>query len=201
VLHVESIGDIPVTIMDAANLFVFVQASQLGLLGTEIDELDSNRAISSKLDSIRRHAAVMLGFASTLEEAGLRSPIHPRIAMVAPPQNYRTSGGELIEEAQLDFLARMMAMGSLHRAYGVSGTICTAGAAMIEGTVVNEVIESRIIGSRTLRLGHPAGVIELGADLENEGGVWKYREAVVHRTARRLMEGYVLVPGKCRTKI
>ena len=200
-LHIPSLGPIPVTIMDAATPVVFVQAAQVGLMGTGIDEIDANETIRSNLEAIRSHAAALIGLAPTPEEASRTSQAVPKVAVVAPAQAYRTTGGENIENSQIDFLARIMSMGTLHRSYGVTGAICTVGAAMIEGTVVNEVLGPQISENPMLRLGHPGGVIEIGAVLQKNGGMWIYREAVLGRTARRLMEGYVLVPKKYFGKV
>ena len=201
VLQVPSLGKISVTIMDAANPVVFVQAAQIGLTGTEIDEIDANKSVRSNLEAIRCHAAALIGLASTPEEATRTGQSVPKVAAVAPAQTYQTTGAEIIENSQIDFLARIMSMGTLHRSYGVTGAICTVGAAMIEGTVVHEVLSPRESEKQMLRLGHPGGVIEIGAVLQHDGTAWTYREAVLGRTARRLMEGYVLVPRKYFSKV
>jgi len=96
----------------------------------------------------------------------------------------------------VDLLARMMSMGTLHRSYAVSGAVATAGAAMIPGTVVSDLIPETARGRDLLRIGHPGGVIDVGAVIECRAGRYIYREAVLGRTARRLMEGRVLVPAR-----
>ena len=93
-------------------------------------------------------------------------------------------------------VARMMSMGTLHKAYAVTGAICTTGAAGIEGTVVNEILGKYAIEGKEIRLGHPGGIISIGAVVEKRGATYEYKEAVVGRTARRLMDGYVYVPEK-----
>lgn len=197
-LQVGSLGTVPVTIMDAANPVVFVQAARIGLMGAEIDEIDADPAVRSKLEAIRSHAAVLMGLASTPGEASFAVQSVPKMAMVAPAKTYRTTGGNTIEGSQFNLLVRIMCMGALHRSYGVTGAICTAGAASMEGTVVHEVLGGPMIENRVLILGHPGGTIEIGVLLRKESQGWVYREAAVCRTARRLMEGHVLVPRKHR---
>ena len=94
----------------------------------------------------------------------------------------------------MDLVARIMSMGSLHKAYAVTGAVCTAGAAGIEGTVVHDMVAERSGAAHRIRIGHPGGVIITEAQMEKKGGEYEYREAVIHRTARRLMEGHVCVP-------
>jgi len=194
-LTIPALGKITVSIVDAANPVVFVPASQIGLTGTEIDEIDApqNR---SKLEAIRSHAAVMIGLARSPEEASLKTQAVPKMAVVSPPQAYKATNGEVIDASQIDVTARIMSMGALHRSYAVTGAICTVGAAMMEGTVVHDVLAPASHGKQMIRLGHPGGTIEIGAVVEKSGGACIYREAVLGRTARRLMQGHVLVPAK-----
>lgn len=194
-LKVPAIGSIRVTIMDAANPVVFVQASQIGILGTEIADFDTAR-IREKLEAIRSHAAVLIGLAPSPAEASVRSQSVPKMAVVAPAQSYTCTSGEIIKDSQIDLSARIMSMGALHRSYAVTGAICTVGAAMISGTVVHEVLNNCSHKNPMIRLGHPGGIIEIGAVVEKKGNTCIYREAVLGRTARRLMEGHVCVPAK-----
>ena len=93
-------------------------------------------------------------------------------------------------------VGRFMSMGTLHKAYAVTGAICTTGAAKIEGTVLHELLSRGALEASEIRLGHPGGVIVVGTEVEKKGNSYEYKEAVIGRTARRLMDGYVYVPGK-----
>jgi len=191
---------ITVSIIDAGNPVVFVRAQDLGLQGTEIYEIDENAEIRAKLEAIRSRGAVMLGFASTPEEASERSQAVPKIAFVSVPRGYTTVTGRAMRKTQVDIVARIMSMGTLHKAYAVTGAICTAGAAKIEGTVVHEMLGRNALQKKEIRLGHPGGRIEVGVVIEKEGNSYAYKEAVLERTARRLMDGYVYVPKKAFSK-
>jgi len=138
----------------------------------------------------------MLGLASSREEASEISQDVPKIAFVSEAQDYKAVTGEIIQKDEMDLVARIMSMGTLHKAYAATGAICTAGAAMIEGTVVHEMLKGIGLKAKEIRLGHPGGIIPIGAIIEKKEGAYEYREAVLNRTARRLMDGYVYVPKK-----
>jgi len=195
-MEVPDVGKINVSIVDAANPVVFVRAEDLGLTGTEIYEIDGTAQIRERLEAIRSRVAMMLGLASSPKEASEISQDVPKIAFVGRSQDYKAVTGKGIHKDEIDIVARIMSMGSLHRAYAVTGAICTAGAARIEGTVVNEMLDKNVVRGRQIRLGHPGGIISVGAVIERAGNTYEYREAVVGRTARRLMDGYVYVPEK-----
>jgi 2-methylaconitate cis-trans-isomerase PrpF len=148
------------------------------------------------LEAIRSRGAVMLGFAESPEEASVRSQAVPKVAFVSRPQDYPSVTGRMMKSDAIDIVARIMSMGTLHKAYAVTGAICTAGAARIEGTVVHEAMGSIPSLDEDIRLGHPGGVIPVKAAVTQEQRGYTYKEAVLCRTARRLMEGYVCVPEK-----
>lgn len=190
-LEVPEHGKVDITIIDAANPVVLVQAKALGLSGTEIERIDRDNAIKGYLETIRCKAAVMIGLAETEEEATLTSQAVPKIAFVAQAQTYTSTGDKIIGSETIDMVARIMSMGTLHRSFAVSGGIATAGAAMIPGTVAYDLVSDQARKQDFLRIGHPSGIIDIGAKIEVDGDTVAYREAAVSRTARRLMEGYV----------
>ena len=196
VLEVPGLGEVELTIIDAANPVVLLPAALLDLKGTEIEEIDTGESIKAKLELIRCAAAVQLGLAETMEEATLRCQAVPKIGVVAAATYYATLGGKVIDSRDIDLVGRIMSMGTLHKAYAVSGGVATAGAAMVAGTVVHDLLKPEARGKEMLKIGHPGGIIEVGAVMEKINGEIRYREAVLGRTARRLMEGYVLVPEK-----
>ncbi|MBW1888036.1 MAG: 3-methylitaconate isomerase [Deltaproteobacteria bacterium] len=196
VLEVPGIGRIDISIVDAANPVLFVRAGDLGLTGTEIDKIDNDKEIKERLEEIRCRGAVKLGFASSPEEARKLGDDLPKIAFVSDPQDYQTVSGKTVHKDEIDIVARIMTMGTLHKAYAVTGAICTTGAAKIEGTIVHEVLGKNAFKKRNVRLGHPGGIISIEVAMEKRGDIYEYREAVLNRTARRLMAGYVYVPQK-----
>lgn len=195
-LEVPAIGQIELTIIDAANPVVLVKAADLGLEGTEIEKIDTEQTIKSHLENIRCTATVEIGLSATMQEAAQRSQAVPKIALVTTSKSYRTLSGRVVDAAEVDLVARIMSMGSLHKSFAVSGAIATAGAAVIPGTVVHGLMKTAEQKKEMIKIGHPGGIIEVGATVEEKDGIFHYREAALGRTARRLMEGHVLVPEK-----
>jgi len=196
VLEVEGVGRLTVSLVDAANPVVFVNPQDLGLDGLEMPErVDGDHALLAKIEAIRAHAAVRMGLARTVAEATARSPGVPKLAFAAPPASYTSTRGSPVDGAAVDVVGRIMSMGRLHRSYALTGAICTAAAAQVEGTLVHAVARRGPAGERTLRIGHPAGIIEVGALVVRRDGEWHVEKVVTRRTARRLMEGMALVPA------
>lgn len=196
-IDIPHLGKVNLTIIDAGNPWVLVPAGELDLVGTEIKEIDQSQEIRDKLESIRSRAAVLLGLASSPAEASLRSQAVPKIALLSPPRTYDTLDSKTIKKDQIDMVARVMSMGVLHKALAVSCAIAAAGAAAAEGTIMKAILESMPARRELFRLGHPGGIFEVGARIEKDGPDYRYVEAWFGRTARRLMEGYVLVPERC----
>jgi 2-methylaconitate cis-trans-isomerase PrpF len=190
---VPGVGDIEASLLDAANPGVFVRAGDLGIKGGEIGLFDEP-GLNQKLEAIRARAAVMMGFVKTPAQATAECQAVPKLAVVAPPQDYISLGGSKVLADEMDICARIMSMGPLHKSYAVTGAVCLAGAARIEGSLVNQCLRPEALEQVELCLGHPGGVMPIGSKVEKRAQGWHYAEALVFRTARRLMEGYVLVP-------
>jgi hypothetical protein len=183
------------SLVDAATPAVFVQAADLGLTGRELPrDAGADPRILTVLEEIRARAAVMMGLASRPEEVG---PAVPKVACVAPPQAYTTITGETVAASQCDLLARTKALAVMHKAYAVTGGICVSAAALIEGTVVNDIVGDRAKASGTVRVGHPSGVSEFAIGVSRSAsGAFELTRAVIAGTARRIMDGHVYVPRR-----
>jgi len=194
-LDVPGVGTVTASLVDATNPMVFVRAKDLGLDGTERpDELDARAGLPARLEAIRATGAVRMGLARTLEEASRSSAAVPKIALLAAPTAYRTLAGAAVEPHAADLVARMVSMGKAHRAFALTGAMCLAVAARIPGTVAQEA--ATLTGpSGDVRIGHASGVLPVAAAIEpGPGGTPVAQTVTVYRTARRLMEGFVLVP-------
>ncbi|MGQ0548489.1 MAG: 2-methylaconitate cis-trans isomerase PrpF family protein, partial [Armatimonadota bacterium] len=195
-LEVPGVGTITVSLVDAANPVVFVKPGDLGLAGTEMpDRIDADSDLLSRIEAIRAHAAVRMGLAATPEEATAKSPGVPKLAFASAPASYASTSGRAVDGNAMDVAGRIMSMGRLHRSYALTGAICTAVASLIDGTVVHAVVRSAQGAERTVRIGHPAGIIEAGAQVARRDGTWVAEKVVTRRTARRLMEGVAFVPA------
>lgn len=188
-----------VSLVDAANPAVFIKAEDIGLTGKELPvDTETNPAILEIMEDIRTSAAVMMGLAKSKETA---SSAVPKVAFVAAPADYLTTNGEMVKAQETDLLARTKALAVMHKTYAVTGGICLATAACIEGTVVNEVVSPQARESGEIRIGHPSGILEVFVNLKKLlNGEWDLLQAGVCRTAKPIMEGLVYVPSKLLKK-
>ena len=192
-LDVPGIGPVAASLVDATNAGVFVRADLLGLQGTELPgAIEASTETMDALEAIRGAAAVAMGLAETAGEATTRSPSNPKIALVSPPHTAATLAGDTLSADAMDLTIRMVSVGQPHSAVPLTGAMCLAVASKIQGTIANEMIRTGHTGD--VRIGHPSGVIELAADVQRRNQAWHADRVVVYRTARRLMEGSVLIP-------
>ena len=184
-----------VSIVDAAIPMVYVRATEVGADATRLaPDLDSDHALQTMLEEIRCRSAVLLGLADSVEHAHTHVQAIPKIALVAPPVSYKSSSGKTIASEHLDLVARAISMRNTHRTFPATSSMCTAVAAAVPDTVVHEV--SQASTAERLRLGHPAGIMEIGAKVAQRDGVWHAESVITQRTARRIMEGAILVPQR-----
>jgi hypothetical protein len=180
-----------VTIVDAGNPTAFVLAEDLGLKGTELpDFLERNPEIGIKLEALRKKVGELSGIPPT--------PSIPKIAFVAGPKDYRTIAGQEIRKNEVNMLARVMAMGKLHKAFAITAGVPAAAASVIPGSIVHRVIASHESDSmeRRLIIGHPSGQMDVGVKARKEGGQIQVLSCTVGRTARKIMEGKVYISKK-----
>jgi len=198
VLHVEGEGDFEVSLVDAANPVVFVRAKDLKLTGTETpQEIDSNPELLAKFEKIRSFAAEKMGLVDDWRKATSEQPYIPFIVSCAPPVSYENwTTNEQVAVDSVDLSARLLFMQKPHKAYAVTGSICTIAAAMTPGTIVNQVARPGIIEKGELRIGHPAGIITAEGKVDKENNVFVLKRATVGRTARCLIKGYAFIPKK-----
>ncbi|MBI4490063.1 MAG: 3-methylitaconate isomerase [Deltaproteobacteria bacterium] len=191
-----TLGTLTVSMVDAANPFVFVRASDLGLQGNEtLEEIAGNSVLLKKCEEIRSVVAEIMGIAKK-EEATQKSPGVPKIAFISPPTSYLTPGGK-VEASEVDIIARMTALQKLHKAYAVTGAVCLGAAVKIEGTIANEIFRQVQPGDPpAVRIGHPSGTIQVEIETRRENGHLELTKAALARTARLLMDGYVYVPER-----
>ena len=197
-LEVEGAGRVPVSLIDAANPFVFVHAGEVGIAATEMPAaLDAQPQVMERLERIRATAAVAMGIAASPADASLRFPGAPKIGIVASPRSAATLRGESVEAAEGDLTVRMVSMNNVHRALPLTGVLGLAVAAAIEGTVVDRAARpGRARDGGRIRLICPSGVIAAAASVRRNGaGGWHADHACVRRTQRRLFDGYVHVPA------
>ncbi|MGD9882464.1 MAG: 2-methylaconitate cis-trans isomerase PrpF [Reyranella sp.] len=194
VLDVPGVGKVEATLINAGNPTVFVDAASLGLKGTELQgDVNGDKMLLARAEAVRALATVMMGDAQTPEEATARRPHTPKLSFVAKPARYTASDGRAVKAESIDLLARIFSMGVLHHAMTGTGAVAIAAAAAIPGTVVHRVAPAGADGR--VRFGHPSGTLKVGAEVRRHGEHWQVGKVMMSRSARRLMEGWVRVPG------
>jgi methylitaconate Delta-isomerase len=193
-IHIAGIGDLTVSIVYGASQIAFIYAEDIGLKGTEgPQEIDGDPDLLNRLETIRGTVGEYLKIISDWRKSRELSPVDPFIVFVNKPTDYLTYDGVKIKAEDIDFVARMMFMQQLHKTYAASGSLCTGIAAMIEGTIVNEVASKNIHKENKVRIGHPGGVIEVESVVRKVKNDYVVERSRTARTARRIMEGFVFI--------
>ena len=191
-LDVPGVGRIEATLINAGLPTIFVAAESLGFKGTELQpDINPHADILARIETIRRHGAVAMGLAATPEDAA-RTAHTPKLSFVAPSQTYTASDGRVVKAEDIDLLARVFSMGPLHHAMTGTGAVAIASAVAVPGTIPNRLARKQPDGR--VRFGHPSGTLSVGAEAREEAGQWIVTKAMMSRSARRLMEGWVRVP-------
>ena len=181
---------IETSIVDSTTAMVFVSIDDL-----KIDVTDSPESIDGKtdlikcLESIRRAAGVRMGLSNRIEGVPLTIP---KIALLAPPSGFRALDGSNVLANMQDITARVLSLTNMHRAIPLTSAMCLAAACRIEGTLPHRLAK-KVNGD--IRIGTPSGVLQVGAEVKKVGSAWEIISSRSYRTARRLMQGSVLIPG------
>ncbi|GLU37429.1 2-methylaconitate cis-trans isomerase PrpF [Pseudomonas sp. NBRC 100443] len=192
-LEVPGVGTFKATMISAGIPTVFVNADDIGYKGTELrEDINSDPEQLARFEKIRIAGALCMGLIKTPEEAATRQHT-PKIAFVSPPKDYRTSSGKQVQAGDVDLLVRALSMGKLHHAMMGTAAVAIGTAAAVPGTLVNLAAGG---GERSaVRFGHPSGTLRVGAEARQVDGEWSVTKAIMSRSARILMEGWVRVPG------
>ena len=192
-LDVPGVGTLKATMINAGIPTIFVNAEDIGYKGTELqDHINSDPKALARFETIRAHGAVKMGLIQNIEEAANRQHT-PKVAFVAKPTDYVSSSGKDIGAGDVDVLVRALSMGKLHHAMMGTAAVAIATASAVPGTLVNLAAGG---GDRThVTFGHPSGTLRVGAEAKEVSGQWTATKAIMSRSARVLMEGWVRVPG------
>ena len=192
-LEVPGVGTLNVTLINAGIPTIFVNARDIGYSGAELqNDINSDSKALAMFETIRAHGALRMGLIDKLEDAARRQHT-PKVAFVAPPAAYVSSSGKPVSAQSVDLLVRALSMGKLHHAMMGTAAVAIGTAAAIPGTLVNLAAggEQR----DAVRFGHPSGTLRVGAEARQVDGQWTVTKAIMSRSARVLMEGWVRVPG------
>jgi len=192
-LDVPGVGTLRATMINAGIPTIFVNAEAIGYTGTELqDAINSDAKALARFETIRAYGALRMGLIKNIEEAANRQHT-PKVAFVAKPADYVSSAGERVAAADIDLLVRAMSMGKLHHAMMGTAAVAIGTAAAIPGTLVNLAAGGQ--PRNAVRFGHPSGTLRVGAEATQVNGEWTVTKAIMSRSARVLMEGWVRVPG------
>ena len=192
-LEVPGVGTLNVTMINAGIPTIFVNARDIGYSGAELqNDINSDPKALAMFETIRAHGALRMGLIDKLEDAAKRQHT-PKVAFVAGPADYVSSSGKPVSAQSVDLLVRALSMGKLHHAMMGTAAVAIGTAAAIPGTLVNLAAggEQR----DAVRFGHPSGTLRVGAEARQVDGEWTVTKAIMSRSARVLMEGWVRVPG------
>ncbi|MFL1453571.1 2-methylaconitate cis-trans isomerase PrpF [Marinobacter sp. GN3S48] len=191
-LEVPGVGTLKATMINAGIPTIFVNAEDIGYKGAELqDDINSDPEALAMFETIRAHGAVKMGLIQNIEEAANRQHT-PKVAFVAKPVDYVSSSGKSIGAGDVDVLVRALSMGKLHHAMMGTAAVAIATASAVPGTLVNLAAGG---GDRThVTFGHPSGTLRVGAEAKQVDGQWTATKAIMSRSARILMEGWVRVP-------
>ncbi|EGR4674543.1 2-methylaconitate cis-trans isomerase PrpF [Vibrio parahaemolyticus] len=192
-LVVPDVGTFNATFINAGIPTIFIDAESIGYQGTELqDQINNDDAALAMFESIRAHGALKMGLISELEEAQTRQHT-PKIAFVSKPKSYQSSSGKAVNESEIDVLVRALSMGKLHHAMMGTAAVAIASAACVPGTLVNLAAGGG--EKESVTFGHPSGTLKVGAQAKQTEQGWVVQKAIMSRSARILMEGFVRVPS------
>lgn len=198
-LEIPGVGTLQATLINAGIPTVFVNATDIGFAGTELQETINQDVDALVLfEKIRAYGALKIGLIDDVEEAKYRQHT-PKVAFVAEPKTYRTSSGTEVLAEDIDLVVRALSMGKLHHAMMGTAAVAIGTAAAIPGTLVSLVRREKPsdgVGN-SVCFGHPSGTLSVGATAEEINDVWAVTEVKMSRSARILMEGKVCVPRDC----
>ena len=192
-LEVPGVGTFKATMINAGIPTIFVNAADIGYTGTELqDAINSDAKALAMFETVRAYGAVRMGLIKHIDEAAKRQHT-PKVAFVAPPKDYTASSGKSVRSSDVDLLVRALSMGKLHHAMMGTAAVAIGTAAAIPGTLVSLAAGGR--AHEAVRFGHPSGTLRVGAEAKQVDGEWVVTKAIMSRSARVMMEGFVRVPG------
>ncbi|HDY7664292.1 TPA: 2-methylaconitate cis-trans isomerase PrpF [Vibrio vulnificus] len=192
-LVVQGVGTFNATLINAGIPTIFLDAEALGYSGTELQEqINNDEQALAKFETIRAYGALKMGLISSIDEAESRQHT-PKVAFVAKPKSYQASSGKVVEAGEVDLLVRALSMGKLHHAMMGTAAVAIGAAACVPGTLVNLAAGGG--EKQAVTFGHPSGTLKVGAQAKATEQGWVVEKAIMSRSARILMEGFVRVPS------
>lgn len=195
-LQLEDGSSVEATLVDAANPVVFVNGGALGVAPDSTPaQLNSDLDLLRRLQAIRAAASVRFALVPRPQEAWDFSPMIPFLVLLFRPGSHPNIArpGHAVAKDDMDLGVRVLSLNMIHKAVNVTVSVAITAAALLPGSLVFEA-SAGAARSGILRIGHPSGVTSTGnASRPSEEGTM-VESVQVARTARRIMQGEVLVP-------
>jgi 2-methylaconitate cis-trans-isomerase PrpF/tripartite-type tricarboxylate transporter receptor subunit TctC len=174
--RIDLIDEVEVTCIDAAMPLMIVRAADLGLTGREKPAaLDADAALLERLEALRLQAGRMMGLGD------VSNSVIPKPVLV--------SAGDSADSVT----SRYFTPRRCHASHAVTGAIGVASAFALPGTVASGM--AREPGKHALVVLHPAGQIDVEVELKGSGAGASVERAALVRTARKIMQGQLHLPG------
>ena len=190
---VPGLGPIDASVIDAANLCIFVRTTDVGVdPQTSVDELQADSALVERLEAIRATVSRDIGFVTDDVEQEMKVRVNPLLFAVAPPVSFKALNNTIVDEDDYDILSRSITRSAFSKAYPGTGSIGTSVGCGIAGTIAHEMFRGSSERGKTysVRIGHPSGRLEVRTRLDPVSNKPPAIEsAIVGRTARVIMDG------------
>ncbi|MGF1879175.1 hypothetical protein L4D77_28375 [Photobacterium frigidiphilum] len=186
--------DYEVSVIDAGNVTIFINAEQLGLSGIESpSEIQVKEGLMDTIEEIRGRVAEKLGLVSDYKNSIQESPYTPFFSIVSKVNNYITISGKEIQSEEIDIVSRLIFMQGIHKAHPVTGTVAFGAASTIQGTVVNDLLSDKFTDDNSVNIGHPSGIINIISETITQDNELKLIKSNIGRTARIILDGIVYI--------
>lgn len=205
---------VTVSIVDAGLPVIFVQASALDVdyakLTAHPADLDNDGDLGRRVEELR-HAASQLS--SELRSLYFPGSASPKVCLLHPRAAYKTTGGQQVNEGDIDLVARAISVGQFHRTIPATTLSALGVASGFRGSIVSQTFKAGTedntpptpewakdlnAGSRSLirslRVGQPAGVSS--TCIRVPAGAAQPDAILMERTAKLIMNGDVSVPAE-----
>lgn len=194
ILDIPGLGKIEASILDVSNPMVLVKAEAVGIAGTELpEEINRNEKACELLEKIRGTGAVMMGFAKDLKDAAENSPAVPKVGVFTKPVSYTDIASKQVCAEEMDVCVRVISVFKCHKACPLTSASSVSVAAFLEDSLLYKELGAPETGKKTVRIGHPSGIMTMVPDIVKENGELTLPGVAVQRTARRIMDGNVYV--------
>lgn len=175
----DMLDGVQMTCVDNGMPVVVLRAADLDISGDECpEELDSNEALKSRLESIRLEIGPKMNLGNVSEKTV------PKMCLISAPRD----GGHVSTRTFIPHVC--------HRSIGVLGAVSVATVCLMPGTVAAGIAAVPGGRERTMMIEHPTGSLTVRLIInDDDPQMISVERAGVIRTARLLFRGEVLVPA------